>query len=531
MIFEFIKGYTDTDLIKSFSKDGKVLVETMIKPKKGAPYMGKRWKNASEVGKGDRVIYAPASAKEHESANFKSKLQGAKPLSVSFRAGSVVSVKTADGKIVKGVVTSAMFVGKERRDPMLSIKLKSKEGKDLGIFKLDKATHVKRASKEKASEFLGQTLYDKQFFSKKDYKLAPIDQAEVEKMYDQLDTDMTFDDFVNKNFYESDGYSETINAYANKIPNTNKLEFTPNRKALHAKIIKEMVDAVPDTPKGTKPILFLTGGGSGSGKSSVATPMIEKISEKYGIQSGKVDPDAIKTKLPEWDQLTKQNIEQGAYRAHEESSYIAKRADEAFLNAGKSFIHDGTMKSLKSVEGLIAKAKAKGYHVVVIGTSIPLKEAIRRSDLRAEHTGRKVPHSIIEKSTKGFANTFQEVRKLVDECYLYDNSQKYGLPPTLIMDNDGIKNKKRFKRFVGNAQVEIQKALEMELLKSVNGDTEVSYADIFTNPLPPKEEKETKLNGTMIYPDSDATAEDLKEYAKQGLFGEDLKNHIMMMEE
>ena len=73
MIFEFIKGYTDTDLIKSFSKDGKVLVETMIKPKKGAPYMGKRWKNASEVGKGDRVIYAPASAKEHESANFKSK--------------------------------------------------------------------------------------------------------------------------------------------------------------------------------------------------------------------------------------------------------------------------------------------------------------------------------------------------------------------------------------------------------------------------------------------------------------------------
>ncbi|MEE8733658.1 MAG: zeta toxin family protein [Eggerthellaceae bacterium] len=107
------------------------------------------------------------------------------------------------------------------------------------------------------------------------------------------------------------------------------------------------------------------------------------------------------------------------------------------------------MKNLEKYTKIVDKLHKAGYDVIAIGTDIPTEEAIDRSKKRAAHTGRDVPVGIIRSSHGGFAMTFPKMMKIVDNYMLFDNSQPYGEPPTLICSReDGIQNKARWDEFV-----------------------------------------------------------------------------------
>lgn len=262
-------------------------------------------------------------------------------------------------------------------------------------------------------------------------------------------TSDNFHEFKLKNYFISDGYNETQDIY--KKPDGT---YTKSRKKLHDKIINSILDSAGSPKPGEKPVCFLFGGGSASGKSSVAKGAVKPVLEELGIKVGTVDSDAIKELIPEYKEFVKQHPETGALRVHNESSDIANSAVDSLIKNNKNFIFDGTMKSFSKYEKIIKNLKDNGYEVRIVSADIPLKEALQRSDARAKQTGRKVPHSIVEGSHRGFASTFPKLLSLVDGYTLYDNSQPKGQPPTLICNETGIKNQNLWEKFLEKGKKE-----------------------------------------------------------------------------
>lgn len=107
------------------------------------------------------------------------------------------------------------------------------------------------------------------------------------------------------------------------------------------------------------------------------------------------------------------------------------------------------MKNYASAVKRIEEAKKKGYRTDVIGVTIPVEKAIRRAQLRAKETGRRIKPDTIIKAHIGSTETFLKLFEtgLADSLKLYDNS---GSSPILIYDSkdeNPIRNVKLFEDF------------------------------------------------------------------------------------
>ena len=219
-------------------------------------------------------------------------------------------------------------------------------------------------------------------------------------------------------------------------------KYTEERQKLHDEIVSKLINPNSKPKDGEKPTLILTGGGSASGKSSAVDGIVLPDYKSQDTEFTMVDSDHIKSFLPEYKKVMS-FAKTAAAQVHEESSNLSSELVNAAFDQGVNFLYDGTMKNPKKYEKIIKKAKSLGYRVVIVGVDIPIEEAIRRSDKRAERSGRKVPHDIIKASHTGFAKTFHKLQDLVDESYLYNNMVGQGEKPKLtfqktkgIVDND-----------------------------------------------------------------------------------------------
>lgn len=199
-----------------------------------------------------------------------------------------------------------------------------------------------------------------------------------------------------------------------------------------------------------KPIAVFTGGGSGSGKSTILENL--RQSDNFYNKVAVVDSDDIKTKAYYSDFLAynTQLENSAARRLHDESSDVAKKAVDAIQNVGNDYVKDGTLANYEKVKAQILDAKSKGYETRIVHVTIPVEEAIKRAQERAKKTGREVPTEVIVNSHINSTNTFIKLLNdgIVDDVKLYDNA---GKPPKLIFDSTkkpAILDKKKFKQFL-----------------------------------------------------------------------------------
>lgn len=207
--------------------------------------------------------------------------------------------------------------------------------------------------------------------------------------------------------YAFDGHTSTKNAYTTKDGN-----YTQERLAFHARILDsiingytnrkgEKVPPMSKPPEGTKPRMVVLCGGSGSGKSTI-TPTVK---EKHGwddFQS--VDPDAIMTEFfPEWDELSKQNVLQSAYLAHDEASDIAKMVTKYLITNGYNVIVDGTFSKPKKADELFGYIEDSGidYESSLIAIDVDEAVSVKSCQDRFVNTGRLVPESVAKASNRG----------------------------------------------------------------------------------------------------------------------------------
>lgn len=254
----------------------------------------------------------------------------------------------------------------------------------------------------------------------------------------------TLNSFIKSNFFVSDGNSNTVDFY--KVNG----EYTEQRiKDVHDVIIQKIIDKCPVPPKGEKPICFLYGGGSASGKSTVVNKVVTPLKEELGYDFGKVDADSIKEQLPEHNMFVKQDIDLAAAREHRESADITNKAISRLIDEGRTFAYDGTMSNFSKYADIIKRLNDKGYEVRIVAVDIPVNEALKRAALRE----RKIPDSIVKETHAAFSKNFIRIINEcdVDSVCLYDNSQPEGEEPTMILDSetdDFIGNQELYERFL-----------------------------------------------------------------------------------
>jgi len=238
--------------------------------------------------------------------------------------------------------------------------------------------------------------------------------------------------------------AQTINKY--KGPNG----YTPERKRLHSAIISKFVDHVPSVPSDQRPVAIVMMGGGGAGKGTIVRHVMGDEHDFVNVNS-----DDCKEELPEYQQALDLGKKDGktisardaAWMAHEESSDIAKDILQIAIADRKNLIMDGTGSNSDKYQGKIQKLKDAGYHVRVMMPHISLDEAKRRADMRAERSGRYVPHEILEQAHHLIPGNFEKIARTADEFALFDNS---GRPPRPVWSFNGEKETVLDPKFVND---------------------------------------------------------------------------------
>ena len=192
-------------------------------------------------------------------------------------------------------------------------------------------------------------------------------------------------------------------------------KYTPERSALHRSIVRGMFTPeviAAATPKaGEKPVLTLSGGRTGAGKtSSLKTELSSKLKTSVFISS-----DDIQEKLPGYD---------GAHAAiyNAEAQDIALQAEKVARFLGLNIIYDATLKSKQPALDRVKNYKDAGYDVdgYFVHTT-PVTSALRAADRFMSHTGRYVP-PIIAFNMKTNEATFDSLIPHLRNWALYDNN-------------------------------------------------------------------------------------------------------------
>jgi predicted ABC-type ATPase len=159
-----------------------------------------------------------------------------------------------------------------------------------------------------------------------------------------------------------------------------------------------------------KPRIVILAGPNGAGKSTVAKYL---LTEQYGIDEF-VNADAIAAGLSAFAPET----------VAFEAGRIMLRRIAALLDDKRSFAFETTLAS-KSFTRLIMRAKSSGYKISLVYVALPSAQlAKRRVARRIRDGGHSIPQDVIERRfSRSLDNLMHRYRSLVDEWFVYDNSQ------------------------------------------------------------------------------------------------------------
>lgn len=196
---------------------------------------------------------------------------------------------------------------------------------------------------------------------------------------------------------------------------TNK--YTEDRERLHRLIENDTLSRVSAPPRGEHPVAVLTMGLPASGKSS----SIDEVTKGQAKNMANIDADLVKEALPEYREAVKQRARNAASLAHKESAQVAEDIREEATNQGKSFVFHGVRGDPDYYREFMGRLNQAGYEVNVVFMWMPEKnEAKRRADRRAEITGRRVPHTVIDMADEEVTPNFKAIEDLGANVHVYD---------------------------------------------------------------------------------------------------------------
>ena len=202
---------------------------------------------------------------------------------------------------------------------------------------------------------------------------------------------------------------------ANLIKGTD--EYTAKRKRLHKLISDDVLGRVKSVPPGETPVAVLMMGVPASGKSS----SLDEVTKGRSRNMAHIDSDLVKEALPEYREAVKQRARNAASLAHTESAQVAEQVREEASEQRKNFVFHGVRGDPEYYREFMEDLNKKGYEVNVVYMWMPdVDESKRRADRRAEITGRRVPHRVIDDASRVVTPNFKGIEDLAAKAYVYD---------------------------------------------------------------------------------------------------------------
>lgn len=210
----------------------------------------------------------------------------------------------------------------------------------------------------------------------------------------------------------------------------------PERKRLHDQIMEKFLGDTRPVAPGDQKYAVVMMGGPASGKSTATRGM--NLDDFV-----KVDPDAVKSELPEMQRgLNLGRAPDGtvitarstAAAVHEESSYLADRIRDRAVATNRHVLIDGTGINADRHERLIKSLQDKGYRVKLVFAHQSLDTAKELNRARATTSGRYVPDAVLEGSYAKIPHNFERLAAVADSASMFDASR--GHPPKKIVTID-----------------------------------------------------------------------------------------------
>lgn len=239
-------------------------------------------------------------------------------------------------------------------------------------------------------------------------KQEALSLQEVKARYEKSGQRRSFSEFLHKYYTPYIKGQTTAEMYKRD----------PAREQLHDAIVAEVVNYANTPPAGQKPIAILLGGGAASGKSYVRDTLIDPALKAGGIRVGVCDPDAMKTRLPEWNYLLENDPGSAAGITHRESLRLTESAFYGLVAQGKNLLYDKCMRAVGDYRNKILNLHDCGYNVVVIGVTTDIDTALERAHMRE----RQLPDSKIRETHSGFATAWEFIKDYADDYQLYDST-------------------------------------------------------------------------------------------------------------
>lgn len=202
--------------------------------------------------------------------------------------------------------------------------------------------------------------------------------------------------------------------------------YTQERKALHKKIIRDILEeqdslAKATAPAGEQPTFVTFGGRGGSGKSwfTKKGDVIDK--NKFLV----MDADNIKERLPGYDGWN-------AFHYHQESSHIFELMTRYARAKNLNIVHDSTLKDTSKALKRLEQFAANGYRFEGYYMHLPRQEAAFRAIDRAfSDTKRFVPPEVVLSNVANEVS-FDQIRGFFEKWAFYDNQVPRGFDPILV---------------------------------------------------------------------------------------------------
>jgi predicted ABC-type ATPase len=224
--------------------------------------------------------------------------------------------------------------------------------------------------------------------------------------------------------------------------------YPPERVALHARIVNLMLQGAGAHQQ---PEALFLAGGPASGKST----LVNSGRARPKPDAVDVNPDIVRTMLPEYQALVAAGDEGASAKVHEEASHISKMVMNLALMRRHHVTVDGTGNGGPGAfSRKIEAARGAGLSVRVVYSTIDTEEAVSRAKARAARSGRVVPEGYLRSAHAAVSERYlNDVSKLGVPIEVYDNN---GKKPKLIAQHDAsgrlnVVNKRLFESFVEKA--------------------------------------------------------------------------------
>jgi len=191
--------------------------------------------------------------------------------------------------------------------------------------------------------------------------------------------------------------------------------YSPERVMLQDSIINRLL--TPKKQSKNKPYIIYTCGPMGAGKSHTIK---ELITDDHLY----IDPDMIKSLLPECKQFTEQYPDKASTLLHKESVFISLMLEYKALKSNINIIVDGTLRDYSWYTDHIQELRNKhpNYIIGIYKVEASLNLVKERCVKRAKITGRIIPMEFIETVYNMIDNSFNILKHKVDFYKIIDNN-------------------------------------------------------------------------------------------------------------